>query len=118
MTQNRKTTRPRSQAPVVIVGDPDRFEDPEKVPTREVKDNGTGRRYLNPAVLQEETLKTLAGIELQQHRYWLIYVAGGKNPEQLAENGQPILQEIARLDQAIVRIETEFADILNPRNGA
>lgn len=93
---------------------------PEPVLIRETENtngamtNYLDQKYLNPKALKEETLNTLAGLELQKHRYRLILVASG--PETRAENGALVGDEITRLDHVIQTLESEFADVLRIEN--
>lgn len=75
--------------------------------------NYLDQKFLNPLIVKEETLKTLAGIELQKHRLRMVLVANGNKEDTVIEGDKNVKEEIDRLDKVMEDIQKEFADVLN-----
>lgn len=98
----KKKKRSQSQKHLSIVNEKD----------TPVTFNPLDQKFLNPAIIREETLKTLAGIELQIHRLRMIFVANGEKEDTVVEDGKNVVEEISRLEKVIDDIQKKFADVL------
>ena len=113
--RNKKRTPPAQAAgPMEISVSPSTMGEVHQLHKKEtpVTFNPLDQKFLNPAVIREETLKTLAGIELQIHRLRMIFVANGEDEETVIEDGKKVTDEISRLGKVMEDIQKKFADVL------
>lgn len=75
--------------------------------------NVLDQQYLHRDVVQQETVKMLAQLELETHRLRMQMVLAGSG-EAKTQNGQTYNEALAGLDKGFTALKAKFADALGP----
>lgn len=75
--------------------------------------NPLDQEFLPRDMVRQETVKMLAGLELQKHNLRMQAVLGGSGEIQ-TQQGQTINQTLNNLERAMIALKSKFADVLMP----
>lgn len=74
------------------------------------------QEFLSREMVQQETVRMLATLELDKHKLRMQLVMSGGDAQ--LQSGRTVEQELERIERQLIALKSKFVDVLMPNAGA